>query len=226
MIDYKYAYLIGCLIGLAVWLFLFLYRKKIRKEMLFMSLLIAPLGPISEFFYFRDYWKPEYILNILGVGIEDLLFGFIIGGIAAAIYEEFFVKKFKRTKGEKNSAIILLGIIGIVLLILFIYFFKINSIYASSLGFLIIGIMILFRRRDLIKNAILSGILVALIMFIIYLVYFLIFPNLVNKWWYLKDISGILILKVPIEELIWGFSWGFLAGPFYEFWKGYKEAET
>jgi len=220
-----YQYLIGTGIFFIIWLALYIYRKKLRKEMLFMSILIAPLGPISQIFYLRDYWNPNYLFSIFGFGIEDILFGFFIGGIAAVIYEEFFIKKIKKTKSETNSTIFILALIGLALFLILNLASKINSIYASSIGFIVIASIILFKRKDLIKNAIISGILVSLIMFIFYLIYLTIFPTIISNWWQLEKISGILIIGIPIEELLWGFAWGFLAGPFYEFWKGKKVIE-
>ncbi|MCK4649850.1 hypothetical protein KAT36_01325 [Candidatus Pacearchaeota archaeon] len=225
MLNYQYSYLIGVGIFFIIWLALFLYRKKFRKEMLTMSIIIAPLGPISQLFYLRDYWNPIYLLTIFNIGIEDILFSFLIGGIASVIYEEFFIKKFKRTKKESGNNVIILAIIGMVFFIVLNLIFKINSIYASSIGFLIIASVILFKRKDLIKNAIVSGILVTFIMFIFYSIYTTIFPNIIQDWWQLEKISRILILGIPIEELLWGFTWGFLAGPLYEFWQGKREVE-
>ena len=188
-----------------------------------MSLLFAPLGPISEIFYLRDYWHPAYVINIFGFGIEDLLFAFFIGGISSVIYEEVFTKKSQKTNKENLVSIAIIGLIGLILLILLNIYLKINSIYSSSIVFIFLGLIVLKRRRDLLKNAFWSGILTALLMLIFYLVYLKIFPNIIQDWWKLENISQILVIGVPIEEIIWGFTWGFLAGPLYEFWKGKKE---
>ncbi len=52
--------------------------------------------------------------------------------------------------------------------------------------------------------------------------YIYLFRNVIQSFWLLENISGILILGVPIEELLWGFGWGMLAGSIYEFHKGLK----
>ena len=223
MVGYKY--LIGTGIFFVIWLSLFLYRKKLRKEMLVMGFIYALMGPLTSFLFLRDYWNPDYLFSIFGFGIEDILFGFFIGGIAAIIYEAFFIKKFRRVKKETNQKIFYLIIIGIILFFVLNLVFKLNTIYASSIGLVIIAIVILIQRKDLIKNAIASGILVTIIIFIFYLTFILIFPNIIETWWQLEKISGILLLGVPIEELLWGFSFGFLAGPFYEFWQGKRGIE-
>ena len=93
--NFQYAYIIGNLFFLAVWIILFIYRRDLRRKMLVMSLVVAPMGPLSEIFYLRDYWQPQ-LFNGWLIGIEDLLFGFAIGGIAAVIYEELFGKKYMK----------------------------------------------------------------------------------------------------------------------------------
>jgi hypothetical protein len=163
------------------------------------------------------------LFNIFGFGIEDIIFAFTIGGLAAVIYKEIFVKKEIKTKPEKVSHLILLGIFAVIIFFSGIYLFKLNSIYVTPIAFVITGIVILFLRRDLIKNAVVSGLLIAGVMFLGYILLLQFYPEFFNNFWQLQNISGVYFFKVPIEELIWGFSWGFLAGPYYEFWKGRKE---
>ncbi len=218
----QYAYLLGNLFFIIVWVALFIYRRDLRKEMLIMSLVIAPMGPISEIFYLRDYWHPE-LFNGWAIGIEDLIFGFAIGGIAAVIYEELFGKKHvKRHLAAHPKWMFAVAIFGIAWMFIGNMLLGFNSIYVSILGFLIIGTSILFFRHDLLKDALFSGLLVGGIMFLFYLIFGVIFDGLVQKWWLLKNISGILVFGAPLEELMWGFGWGFVAGPAYEFINGLR----
>ena len=77
--------------------------------------------------------------------------------------------------------------------------------------------MILYFRHDLLVDSLMSGLLVGAIMFFGYLIFLTIFPEAIHQWWILQNISGILILGVPIEELLWAFGWGMVGGPMYEF---------
>jgi len=222
MVGYNFAGIIGVLFFFVVWLFLYFRKKELKKEMLIMSLLATPLGPLSEVLYFKDYWRPEYLFTFFGFGIEDLCFAFFIGGIGAVAYEEIFIKKLTKIRGESSKLLGILGLVGILLLLFLNLVLGINSIYASSIAFIVLGIVILSYRRDLLKISIYNGIIVALIMLVFYIFYLSLFPNIIEDWWKLKNISGIFIFGAPIEEIIWGFAWGFLAGPLYEFWRGYK----
>lgn len=222
MIDYKFAGILGNIFFFIIWIILYYHKKQLRKEMLLMSLLIAPLGPISELFFTYDYWQPVYWIKIFWFGFSDILFGFFIGGIASVIYEEYFITKIRKSKREHSKEFAYLALLGAIIFFL-LFAFGINSIYANIISFILIGLMIIYKRHDLWKNAIGSGIIVAILMFLFYIIFTMIFPTIIQDWWMLNNISGIIILGAPLEEIIWGFSWGFLAGPIYEFWKGVRE---
>ncbi len=38
--------------------------------------------------------------------------------------------------------------------------------------------------------------------------------------WLLPNLSGVLVAGIPVEELLWAFGVGMVAGPFYEFFTG------
>mgnify|MGYP001602330297 FL=1 len=68
----------------------------------------------------------------------------------------------------------------------------------------------------------------AFIFLILYFLYFLILialsPGYVEQVWNLKAISGILILGIPLEELLFALSFGFIWSSIYEHitWKKLK----
>jgi len=128
--------------------------------------------------------------------------------------------------GYRNSTLGpgLLFLVGLGVLIFLNNIIKINSIYACSIGFIISSLIIWLKRRDLVVNSLLSGLFVAILMLINYILWFIFYSSqIVDRFWMLKNLSGVFILGVPIEELIWGFSWGMIAGPLYEFWQGMGE---
>jgi hypothetical protein len=216
------AYIVGDLIFLAIWIVVFLYRKDLRRKILSMSLIAAPLGPLSEILYRRDYWQPVLLFG-WHIGIEDLLFAFCIGGISGAIYEEVWGRHYsKRHLPNHHIVMWRLMIFGLCWVIIGNLVLRFNSIYVSVWGFLLIALIILYVRHDLIASAFFSGILTGGVMLFFYLIFFRLFPGVLQEWWILKNISGVLVLGVPIEELMWGFGWGLVAGPAYEFFNGLK----
>lgn len=227
--SYKYAYLIVNFFFLAVWLLIFWKVKHLRKPMFIMSLITASFGPISEIWYFADYWKPEIALPlpIIG-GVEDLLFGFSIGGIGAFAYESLFVRGICKCEEKKLKRewflFIFFAVVGASMIILN-NLLGLNSIFASSLGMFIVAAIMLYFRPDLITNAVGSAFLVAGMMLVIYFLGQEFFPSS-HAWmlriWKLSETSqGVIIFKhIPWTEMLWGLSWGLVWGPMYEFLVG------
>ncbi len=163
------------------------------------------------------------IINGGVIGIEDFLFAFAIGGITAVIYEELFGKHYIKGHTKKHFYLMLLfSLLGLIWMLIGNLYLNYNSIYVSTSGFIFLGVLILFFRKDLFFEAFWSGIIVGGLMFLFYMIFILIFPEVIQKWWFLDNISGLLILGAPLEELMWGFGWGFFAGPAYEFVAGIK----
>lgn len=231
-ISFKYAYLIANFFFLAVWLLIFLRAKHLRRPMLIMSLIAASFGPISELWYFADYWKPEIALPLPVVGgVEDLLFGFSIGGIGAFAYESLFVRGLCKCEEKKLKRewflLVFFAVVGVSMIILN-NFLGLNSIFASSIAMIIVAAVMLYFRPDLITNALGSAFLVAATMFIIYFFGQELFPT-AHAWmlriWKLSGTpQGVIIFKhIPWTEMLWGLSWGLVWGSMYEFLVGARK---
>ena len=233
MVDYRFAYLFGTslfgtsLFGL-VWLYIFLRRPDLRKEQLFMSCLLI-LGGLTEPLFFDQYWHPYFLISIPGIyiGIESILLCFFYGGIASTLYEFIFndiLKKTSRENQKMRTLEILVAIFICATVFLFSQFiFKINIIYAACFGLLAGGITLIVFRKDLLLSAVLNGIIMTIISFIILIILTFVFPGIFYLWWRLDLLSGIRIFSIPFEEIIYHFSLGFSAGPLYEVWKGYSD---
>lgn len=222
--DYTYAYLILDALFLIFWIFLFFWRKDIRKEMIFMSLFWGLTGFILGHAYTSDWWHPPTITGTR-LGIEDFLFGFVIGGIAAVIYEEIFKKKIKQrniTKNDKKKDtiyFIILMVLTFVLFLIFFYFVKLNSILSSIAVAIILLIIIYTERRDLIPDSLFSGALLLIMAMVVYSIVGILVPGWIDAIWYFRHDPSILLFGVPISDAIWYFLAGATVGPLYEFWK-------
>lgn len=223
MVVHPYAYLVGDAIFVVVWLFLFLLRKDLRKEMLTMSVVGSIFAPLA-LIYLPDYWYPDHLLGNFPLGIEDYVFAGSIAGIGAVAYEAIFGRVHTLCECRKKDPRRLLGITGaaVVILLLLTLMFRLNSIYSSYVAFLLIFVYIMWLRRDLFWQAMASGVAVALVMLFFYQIWIYMYPGIIQHWWKLESISGILVLGVPLEEIIWGFSWGIVGGTVYEFARGIR----
>lgn len=222
----QYAYLTGSLFFLVIWLILFGFKKPIRKEMLILSVVFLPVVPILEFLHIQDYWMPDYIWGEF-FGLEDFIFAFAFAGISAVIYEIIFKKKQTviqkyqaMAKQKKNWLAWLIFFSGIVFMIFSFFHFILaaNTVISLIVAFLMAGLYIVMQRRDLLVNAIFSGLLMSLLFFLFYMTFFLrLYPDIIDRWWNLSELSGNLIFGLPIEEVAWAFAFGFMFGPLYEF---------
>ncbi|MGD9276017.1 MAG: lycopene cyclase domain-containing protein [Candidatus Pacearchaeota archaeon] len=223
MVNYQYTYLIGVGIYFVIWLLLFIKRKDTRKEMLIISLLFGLIGPLVETIHIKDWWKPLTITNT-PIGIEDFLFGFFIGGAASVIYLHLFNKKIRK-KDSKINLKFNYSIPFLLATTLFFgsfFIFKLNTFISSLIALIIPILLIYYFRKDLIKNSIISGILIWIVMIVGYTILDLITPGFFEKFWYFENIGKIMFLKIPLEEHIWFFLAGAFIGPLYEYWQEAK----
>ncbi|MBU6323334.1 hypothetical protein KGQ55_01460 [Patescibacteria group bacterium] len=222
-------YLVLTIPFLFVWGALYAYSKRTRTEQWLLSVAGAIVGPLSEIIYVRDYWSPQSVLPLhFGFFVfmpEDLLFGFAVGGIAAVIYEAVFRLRQRKVRVHKRYASMLIVAFFFVVLELLLRLHW-NSIYASAAAFVIVALPMFWWRSDLLWDAIGSGVGTAAVLFLCYAFVFGLTANidaLLREGWLLYGTTfDWRFLGIPITELTWAFTMGFLIGPLYEFLRDKK----
>lgn len=219
----EYTYLVGSLITVLIWIILFYYRKDLRKEMWIMGIIFGIAGLIMEaLFYTKDWWNPPTITGSL-IGIEDFLFGFGIAGVSAVIYEEVFRKRLvsrKKMKHPHTKQLSFLILLSIISFSFSFYILNYNSFISGLVATLIPLFIIYIIRPDLILDSLVSGFIIVIIAFIDFAILNIIKPNFVYSWWLLDQLTGIVFLGVPLEDIIWFLTTGMYIGCIYEFWQG------
>ncbi|MEK6932635.1 MAG: lycopene cyclase domain-containing protein, partial [Nanoarchaeota archaeon] len=109
----------------------------------------------------------------------------------------------------------------IIFLILF-FTTRLNPIYLDIISMFFGALSTLYCRPDLKNKIWLGGFLFLIIYFISFLLTIFIYPNWVEATWNLKAISGMLILMIPLEELVFAFTFGMLWSSIYEHFNWYK----
>lgn len=221
-------WLISSLMLFLAWLLIFIFFKKTKKEMFWVSLFTMPLG-LTEPLFVPEYWNPPSLFNLAvktGFDIESLIFAFSIGGIASILYEIIFkVKHKKMSKPEIHSKRhrfhLLVLFSPLIIFVLSEIIFDFNVIYSVILSLFIGSLIYLLCRPDLKKKVFFSGLLFLLLYFLFFSLLFLIYPNFIESW-NLDAISGILVLGIPIEELLFAFGVGLMWSSIYEHVKWYK----
>lgn len=91
--------------------------------------------------------------------------------------------------------------------------------YIILLGLLVDTFIVILFRSDLLMDVALSSLFFAGLYTLVLVVFFRVFPTALSMW-ALENLSGILLVGVPIEEVLWALLAGAFGGPLYEFWQG------
>lgn len=226
---FQYAYLIFSLFLLGIWFILYFFKTTFRREMFLVSLATSFLG-LTEPFFVPEYWSPPTLFNLAlrtGFDLESLIFCFAVGGIVAVIYEAIFkVRHMAMSVSERQHFRhrFHFWVIISAPLVFFILFFttNFNPIYSAALGLVVAFFATWYCRPDLVKKMLVSGLLFSVIYFFTFLLLNLTFPGYTEAVWNLKAVSGILLVGVPLEELIWAFTFGLYWSSIYEHFGWYK----
>ena len=220
-----------------VWTLFFLFRKDLRKPMLWSGgfyIVVMTLGFIFYFFIPKEiarsitpgYWTPHTIFDLGritgGYAVEDVLFMFFAGGIATAIYEFFFKKKItmRRVSHFKRRYALLFGVFGATVCYKIFY---LNDIYLLVAFNFFGALAILWQRKDLIAHSILGGVLFLGIYAFMFTIFKEIYPNFLADMYNLQLTSGIILWGIPFEEYLFALTFGMLWAPIYEYEHRYKD---
>ena len=98
-------WLVFSLILFGIWLVIFTFNRKVRREMLSVSLFTMLFG-LTEPFFVPEYWSPPSLFNLAlktSFDIESLIFTFATGGIVVSLYEFRKLKHKKMSRKEIHS---------------------------------------------------------------------------------------------------------------------------
>lgn len=220
----KYAYLLLGLSLAAVLAVLLLVRKDLAPKAVKMGLFGGLIGLLAQAFYIRDYWQPPTLLGVNKLSLEDFIFGFVIIALSVTIYPALFGYVFGERKYPRRRRLFGLFFAGVFLsLFVFSVCMGVNSIAVSYAVFAIFGTVMLIMRRDLLRPALYTTIVLTTLMIVIYAVLFgIIAPDFWHNYWLLANTKwGATILGgVPLTEVAWYVCCGLFAGASYPFISG------
>jgi len=188
------------------------------------GLVITPAVLLISASDYRNLFSSE----MSSFGIEDFIFSFALFGIAAVIYQVLIGKRATSWRGKRYRAgkpmvhwfshlLLILGL-WIFSALLMVTVFSLPSIHAFIVGGIMIGIYTIADRHDLLFNALLSGIMIAILIFLLEQFFFYrLYPETFSMFCLLSNTSGYVIGSVPIEEVLWAAVVGFSIGPLYEY---------
>jgi len=221
--NMTYTYFIWSVLLFFCWVPVYYLNKYNKVKMLKMSFFTLPLG-LSEPLFYPAYWFPPTLFDLgnkTGLDIESLIFSFAVGGLGCALYDYFYGYQEKpinclqrhRSQHRFHKLSLSSPIWSFLLLELFTPW---NAIYTASLALLIGAIGTLYCRPELKLRIVNSALMFMVFYFLFFSAMNLSHPNFVTLYWNHAQISGIQLLHIPIEELMFSFTFGALWGGFYE----------
>jgi hypothetical protein len=218
-----YAYLLLSTPLFVAWLILYGLRPDLRRQMLRISLGTMPLG-LTEPLFVPAYWNPPTLLGLArrtGFDLESLLFSFAIGGIVFAAYDTLTGtapagsmragRHHPRHRYHLAAVLVapavFLGLLAVT---------RLNPIYAAALGLVVGFLATLYCRSDLWAKMLVSGALFLLLYLVVFASFNLAFPGYVAAVWNLPVLSRMFAAGVPLEELMFAFTFGLYWSSVYE----------
>lgn len=228
MIPDQYVWLTWAAAFLVAWAALYIAFPDYRHAMRWAGVFTAPFG-LTEPLFVPEYWNPPSLFDLAqrtGFDIESLIFTFGVGGVAAVVYPIItrrplgLVPRHQRHRPlhRYHYAALAAPFIAFPLL----YPLPWNPIYPGIVAMLIGAGATIACRPDLKTKTWVGGLL-----FIGYYAVFLFglqltAPGYIERVWNLSALSGVLVLGMPLEELLWAFAFGMYWSGVYEHftWRG------
>jgi hypothetical protein len=91
-----------------------------------------------------------------------------------------------------------------------------NPIYSGVIALFLGAVATLFCRPDLKAKIWIGGLLFTGLYFVYFGSLLLVFPSYVDAYWNLADLTGIKLAGIPMEELMFAFSFGMYWSGLYE----------
>ncbi len=220
--KYHDVWLIWSSAFLLPWIALFALDTQDRPVMWRTSLVTALLG-LTEPIFVPAYWNPPSLFELAqrtGFDIESLIFAFAIGGIGAVVYNavrrQHLVPVSLKERRQPLHRFHLAALFVPFVLFVPLYFLPWNPIYPSMVCLVIGAIASLICRPSLRGKTLVGGFLFVGLYAVFMLGLKWLAPGYIEKVWNLPALRGGLIYGIPLEELLFGFSFGLYWTGVYE----------
>jgi len=217
-----YTWLIWSSLFLIPWGFLYFFFPLHRKAMWWVSVFTTPFG-LTEPIFVPEYWAPPSLFDLAvrtGFDIESLVFCFGIGGVGAVLYNVLTGSHFGEVSDADRRMPLhrhhRLAIAAPFIAFPVLYFLPWNPIYPALMAMITGSIATMLCRPDLKWKTWIGGFLFTGYYWIFVEGLEILSPGYVQRVWNLADLSGVLLLATPLEELVFAFTFGMYWAGVYE----------
>src|SRR6266849_2143062 len=152
--NYHFAYLVGALLFDAAWLVCCLVGKKYRPQMIWGTVITAPLA-LTSLLFVPQYWTPPSLFDLdarFRMGIEDFLWAGAVGGIASVVGEIFLKERLAARRKQPRKKHYAPFIVMVVVFVILWLWHPDKNIYNTVIAFTACALVVAFLRRDLILS--------------------------------------------------------------------------
>ena len=220
--PYHYVWLEWASGFLLPWLALYLTDPRLRPVMRRVSIVTAVFG-LTEPIFVPGYWNPPSLFDLAQrtrFDVESIIFCFAIGGIGAVLYNAITNRYFIPVRDEERRGsrhrFHLAALWAPYVVFVPLYFLPWNPIYPAILCLVIGGITSSLCRPDLTAKSLVGGVVFLLLYSVFMLGLVWLTPGYIPRVWNLPALSGVLIGGIPLEELLFGVSFGWYWTGVYE----------
>ena len=208
--------------GLVVWAL----RPDLRQMMARMMLLSLPFA-LTERLFYPTYWEPAFLfdlVNKIGFGIEDVLF---VAGLAAFSSSAWAFASGRRLAPLGDDArpflptalgLLVACFAGVGLLV----WLSIPMIYGAPVVMALMGTCLCLRRADLWAPGFGGMLVTTLVYTSLCLALDRLIPGVFLLDWNTEIFLNRFMLGVPLEEILYAATAGFIAAVFYPFVAGLR----
>jgi hypothetical protein len=201
--EYPYAVTSGILSFIAAGLLLL--KKDQRRPLILSGLLSLPCS-LTTFYFVPEYWQPVRLFGFT-LGIEDTLFSFSTGTIAWFPAAMVYSPKLPDTALTSVLPRYLWIAVVATAVMLITRSLSLPVMLQAIIGISVMGLLLALRKPRSLPIALFTGICFALSYTLLLAALFILFPGFFTQWTH-ANLSGTLILGVPVEEIVWAFFFG------------------
>jgi len=223
MIAEQYVWFVWASAFLIPWALIFVRFPQHRQAMLKTSLLTAPFG-LTEPIFVPSYWDPPSLFSLAqrtGFDIESVIFSFAIGGIGSVLVNVLRGNRLLPVSGRQRARSHHryhgVALATPVLVFLPLYLLPWNPIYPGILAMFLGGVAHVLCRPDLRSKVLLGGMLFPLLYIVVFTgMHLSAPPGYMNRVWNYDALTGIVVMWIPLEELLFAISFGMYWSGVYE----------
>jgi hypothetical protein len=231
-VSYHYAWAIWSSAFLLPWLGLWLFVPLSRAVMWRASLATMPFG-LTEPIFVPEYWSPPSLFELAqntGFDLESLVFSFAIGGVGSVLYNALTRQQPAAMplseRDLRRHRIHRAALFVPVVTFLGLYWLPWNPIYPAIVAMAAGAGATALCRPDLARKCLVGGGMF-FGFYAIFMLGLLVFaPGYIERVWNLPQLTGIGVWGIPIEELLFGFTFGMYWTSAYEHltWRATSQA--